>query len=339
MGPPPDPEQMASMLENPQFQSTLNEALQNPQILDMMIQQNPMLREMGPMARQMLQTPEFRRMLTDPEALRNMHQMQRAMGGMGGMMGGLGGARGSEQFPAPGVTDTTPEGTSRSPQQPNATPTAGQQPQTPFNPMALFGTNPAAQAGNPFAALFNPSALGAALGAPPATSTPPPTGTTQPAADATQPGQQNPPANPFAAMMFGPGGPLAPQTQPPGTGGTQQQPQNPFANLASNPFFQNPALMQQVLAAMNNHNNSGGTTGVGEGGIGAGGFNPFAALLGEGGVGGGATPQDTRPPEDRYAEQLRQLNEMGFYEFERNVEALRRTGGSVQGAVEYLLTH
>ena len=61
------------------------------------------------------------------------------------------------------------------------------------------------------------------------------------------------------------------------------------------------------------------------------------------GLGGGAPvrsqPQDDRPPEDRYAEQLRQLNDMGFYEFERNVEALRRTGGSVQGAVEYLLTH
>ena len=61
------------------------------------------------------------------------------------------------------------------------------------------------------------------------------------------------------------------------------------------------------------------------------------------GAGGAATvprqPQDDRPPEDRYAEQLRQLNDMGFYEFERNIEALRRTGGSVHGAVEYLLTH
>lgn len=330
MGPPPDPEQMASMLENPQFQSTLNEALQNPQILDMMIQQNPMLREMGPMARQMLQTPEFRRMLTDPEALRNMHQMQRAMGGMGGMMGGLGGARGSEQFPAPGVTDTTPEGSSRTSQQPNATPTAGQQPATQFNPMALFGANPAAQAGNPFAALFNPSALAA----PPTTSSPPPA-TTQPAADPSQASQPPPPANPFAAM-FGPAGAMTPQ--PPTAGAGTQPPPNPFANLGNNPFFQNPALLQQVMAAMNG---SGAATTTGTdapAGIGAGGFNPFAALLG--GEGGAAPAvQDTRPPEDRYAEQLRQLNEMGFYEFERNVEALRRTGGSVQGAVEYLLTH
>ena len=62
-------------------------------------------------------------------------------------------------------------------------------------------------------------------------------------------------------------------------------------------------------------------------------------MAGMGGMGAPPAPPDTRPPEERYAEQLRQLNEMGFYEFERNVEALRRTGGSVQGAVEYLLTH
>ncbi|KAI4206807.1 MAG: hypothetical protein LQ349_009900 [Xanthoria aureola] len=79
-------------------------------------------------------------------------------------------------------------------------------------------------------------------------------------------------------------------------------------------------------------------------------FNPFGAFFGPGGMGGGGAnpfgaaasppaPADNRPPEERYESQLRQLNDMGFYEFERNVEALRRTGGSVQGAVEYLLTH
>jgi hypothetical protein len=48
-------------------------------------------------------------------------------------------------------------------------------------------------------------------------------------------------------------------------------------------------------------------------------------------------PADTRPPEEVYETQLRQLNEMGFYEFDRNVSALRRSGGNVQGAIEYLL--
>jgi ubiquilin len=55
------------------------------------------------------------------------------------------------------------------------------------------------------------------------------------------------------------------------------------------------------------------------------------------GAGGPVSPPDNRPPEERYAEQLRQLNDMGFYDFERNVAALRRSGGSVQGAIEHLL--
>ena len=64
---------------------------------------------------------------------------------------------------------------------------------------------------------------------------------------------------------------------------------------------------------------------------------------GFGGLGGGnafsapAEPEDTRPPEERYESQLRQLNELGFYEFDRNVRALRRSGGNVQGAIEALL--
>ncbi|KAK0509237.1 hypothetical protein JMJ35_008608 [Cladonia borealis] len=335
MGPPPDPEHMAAMLENPNFASTLNEALSNPEVIDQMIRQNPMLRDMGPQVRQMMQDPGFRRMMTDPEALRNISQMQRQFGGgMGGMFGGAG--AGNEAFPAPGVTDTT-EGAQRT-----ATPNQqGSTPQSPPpNPFAMFG-NPAAAGGagaeagtaaNPFAALFGPGGLGAAMGG-------------------------NPPTSPPAT-----GGAQAPGSPP-----SQQPPANPIASMAQN-LLRNPQMMQQMLGAMGGggqhptdptanptanptepHNSAA-----------AAGFNPFAALQamgfgaggegfgGAGGLGAGVggmpvprpqQPQDDRPPEDRYAEQLRQLNDMGFYEFERNIEALRRTGGSVQGAVEYLLTH
>lgn len=77
----------------------------------------------------------------------------------------------------------------------------------------------------------------------------------------------------------------------------------------------------------------------------AGGFpqmNPEAMqqalqALGLGMPGGAAAPPDNRPPEERYAEQLRQLNDMGFYDFDQNVAALRRSGGSVQGAIQHLL--
>jgi len=99
-----------------------------------------------------------------------------------------------------------------------------------------------------------------------------------------------------------------------GGGAAGQDPSNPGAGAGANPF---------------------------------GGFNPFAAFGGGGmgDFGGGAAgspppqqPADDRPPEVRYEDQLRQLNDMGFYEFDRNVQALRRSGGSVQGAVEFLLS-
>ena len=235
-------------------------------------------------------------------------------------MGGMGGGGGAAAFPAPGVTDTTPGQDGA-----RAAQTGASQP-PPVNPFAMFG-NPAAgagtgagagTAGNPFAALFNPSGLGNTPSA-----TPPPT------------------------ASAGQGTPAAPGTPGTTNGQNLSQPPNPFAalgnpNANANSMFQNPALMQQMLAAMGN-----GAPPAAPGNEGAAAFNPFASMFGPGGMMGGMgagagaapAPPDTRPPEERYAEQLRQLNDMGFYEFERNIEALRRTGGSVQGAVEYLLTH
>ncbi|RAK87713.1 ubiquitin-like protein DskB [Aspergillus costaricaensis CBS 115574] len=310
MGPPPDTESMLNMLENPQFQSTINEALQNPAMIDMMIQQNPMLREMGPGVRQMMQSPEFRRMLTDPNSIRQMVQMQRAMGG-----GGLGGGG---AFPAPGVTNTTPEANRDAQNNTGTTPTPG----AAFNPFMPAGLG----AGNPFAALFggNPMMGTPAAGATPSGASPTAGGTQQEGTEraaggdnATGQGQnQQGFQNPFNMFMnpalFG------------GQGG--QAGANPF-NPQQNPFLRDPALLQQWMQ------NLGAAPGEG----GAAGTNPLAALFG-GGF-GSPPPQDNRPPEERYAEQLRQLNDMGFFEFERNIEALRRAGGSVQGAVEYLLSH
>jgi len=145
-------------------------------------------------------------------------------------------------------------------------------------------------------------------------------------------------------------------TPPAGTGAAGQQPQNPnqnpFAGLfgglprqqqgaagaaGAPPGMPDLATIQQMMQMM------GGMPGMSPGGAGAEGaagpgINPFAGMFGPlGGVGAPQVPADTRPPEERYAEQLRQLNDMGFYDFERNVEALRRSGGSVQGAVNQLL--
>lgn len=327
MGPPPDPDAMLRMLENPQFQSTLNEALSNPQVVDMMIQQNPMLRDMGPNVRQMLQSPFFRRMLTDPAMIRQMTEMQRSLG-MGPFGGGVGG--GNAAFPAPGVTNTTPE-ENRDQNQPNQ----GTQQNT-QNPFSLFGMPGMAgqgageAAGNPFAALFGgfPPAPGSGGNASGTNASIQPSNN-RPAQDAgttSSTGATGTPVstegtnaqNPFAAL-FNPALFANPGANPNG-----QQPQNPSNPFMNNPFLQNPALFEQMLQGMTGQTGQDAAS------------NPLAALLG--GM-APSQPPDNRPPEERYATQLSQLNDMGFFDFDRNVEALRRAGGNVQGAVEYLLSN
>ncbi|CCE88492.1 Piso0_002000 [Millerozyma farinosa CBS 7064] len=207
----PDPEQLSQMMSNPMFQESMNAMLSNPQMIDFMINQSPQLRAMGPQVREMLQSPFFRQMMSNPETMRSMMELSRNSG-----LGGVG-AQGSD-FPAPGA-----------------------------NPTA---SGPSSEDNN------------------------------QTDSQNTAPNASNPPQNPFASLF--PGG---------------VPPIDPFALL---------------------------------GGAGAG---------GAGGAGSMAAPADNRPPEERYEQQLRQLNDMGFFDFDRNVAALRRSGGSVQGAVEYLLSN
>ncbi|KAH0367718.1 hypothetical protein KCU65_g4454, partial [Aureobasidium melanogenum] len=316
MGAPPDPDHLLRMLENPAFAQQMNEAMNNPDVINMM-RNNPMLRN-NPMAQQMFDNPELRRMLMNPDFIRMQMNMQRSMGG------GLGGA---SAFPAPGATDTSEsDSTSQNTQQQNPPP----------NPFAMFGGGQGAGSGaNPFAALFggNP---GAVQGQTPAGTPPVPTAGQGTPAQGQTPGANTSQtqANPFASL-FG------------GMGGAQGGGSDPIQQMAQQ-MMQNPEMMRSAMNMMqnmyggNNNNNSGAG---GEGGAAAanpfGGMNPFAAFGGMGGMGGFGAPQqqqDSRPPEEQYATQLQQLNAMGFYEFDRNVRALRMSGGSVEGAVEHLLS-
>lgn len=294
MGAPPNEDQVADMLSDPATAQIMNEALNNPQMVDMMIQANPTLRALGPAAREMLQSPLFRQMMTDPNMIRQAARMQRQMGGPGG----------ASAFPAPGVTDTTPAGSAGGEQgQGQGQGQAGSQDPASMFP-GLFGAGGGAGAGNPFASLFQPQGQGQAQGqgaqSPPSTTAP----------GSQQPGAEGMPPNPFANLFSG------------GAGGNT----NPFAYGLPPPT---PEQMRQAMQML-------GQMGGGEGG----GFNPYAGFGGAGAGAGGATsppPADTRPPEEVYADQLRALNDMGFFDFEANVRALRRSGGSVQGAVEQLL--
>ncbi|OLN82894.1 Deubiquitination-protection protein dph1 [Colletotrichum chlorophyti] len=296
MGAPPSDDQLAQMLSDPSMLQTMNAALDNPDFINHMIQSNPHLRNV-PNAREIIQSPFMRQMMTNPDMLRNVMRMQRSMAGGGG----------NTAFPAPGATDTTPaeaaaaandnnNNNNNNARQPFGFPAGfpgfgGMEglgdlsallgPGSPFAPQP-----PAAGAGATTGGNAQNTAGAGATGA-----TAAPQGT-QGANTTTSP----PPANPFAAL-FAP---------PPGQEQGQGQAANPFAS----PFGQiNPEMMQQMMNMW---------------GLGAGG-------------GGSPAPADNRPPEERYAEQLRQLNDMGFFDFDRNVAALRRSGGSVQGAIEHLL--
>jgi len=279
MGAPPNEDQMADMLSDPATAQMMNEALSNPQMVDMMINSNPTLRAMGPAAREMLQSPFFRQMMTDPNMIRQAARMQRQMSG------------GAASFPAPGITDTTPSGAAGS---------VPPQPSTQNLPPLFGGPNMAA---NPFASLFGPQP--GAAGAPASTSIP-----GQPAAI---------PPNPFAAMF-----------QNAGAAGAGPGQETPAEGL----------LDYQTLMSLMQQQNVSRLGGAGAGAAPEAGAaaNPFAML---GDLGRFASPPpppaDTRPPEEVYATQLRALNDMGFFDFEQNVTALRRSGGSVEGAVEQLL--
>ncbi|KAL1835852.1 hypothetical protein VTJ49DRAFT_5971 [Mycothermus thermophilus] len=296
MGAPPSPEQMADMMQNPMFAQMMNEALNNPQIIDTMIRNTPTLANV-PNAREILQSPQFREMMTNPDMIRMAGRMRQVLQGQ------------NPAFPAPGVVDGTAPAN-------NEAGAAGSAPAGNANDnllRALFAGNPfaaPAPGANPFASL-----LGIV---PPAPQTPGQT----PAAGASNTTTQ-PSANREAPTAEG----TSPQGQAGATDNTtnaSNPPPNPFAALFQNappsPFGL-PPLTPEAIQQM----------------------AQMFGLAPPGSSGAAAAappaPVDNRPPEERYAEQLRQLNDMGFFDFDRNITALRRSGGSVQGAVEYLLSN
>ncbi|KAF5680826.1 ubiquitin dsk2 [Fusarium heterosporum] len=304
MGAPMDEARIQRLMSDPNVQQSMNEALNNPDFVNMLIDSNPMLRNL-PNAREIITSPFMRQMMSSPDMMSQAMRMQRNM--HGGESGG---------FPAPGATDTTPQGAASggNAQGSDAQPQAGQQ--NPFANPLLSGLMGGQQGGGAqpdfsqlmqqlqgLGSLYGAGGQGQATAGQAGTATTPGQGATGGSGAQTsgttgsEGGAQQgsttspPPANPFAALF-----------PPPGTA----QANNPFGAM-------NPEMMQQMMQMLG-------------GGGGFGGTAPAAA------------PADNRPPEERYAEQLRQLNDMGFFDFDRNVAALRRSGGSVQGAIEHLLS-
>ncbi|KAI8083760.1 hypothetical protein BDF21DRAFT_451308 [Thamnidium elegans] len=141
-----DPNMTNQMLQNPMFAQYMSTVLQNPAVLDSIIQTNPQLSGMGPEIRNMMQSPEFRQMLSNPEMIRQMATMASAAGG-----GAVGGAAAANPF-----ASMMPPSNDQQQQQ---------QQQQQANPFAGFGNVPAVdpQLQQRMAALFgSPTAAAAA---------------------------------------------------------------------------------------------------------------------------------------------------------------------------------
>lgn len=121
--------------------------------------------------------------------------------------------------------------------------------------------------------------------------------------------------------------------------------------------------MQSAMQQLQGSNLFGGMMGPGGGVAGAGGglgtgptppaggaaggdlvgmLSQLQGLMGPmaGGFGGVAPAAATPPvadPETTYAQQIQQLQDMGFYDRQANIAALQATGGNVNAAVERLL--
>lgn len=137
-----------------------------PISLSQAIASNPSLAPMGPQLREMMSSPFFRQMMSNPEMVRSIMQMRGGAGGMGGGMpglgglggfGGMGGAGAAGGFPAPGSYDgernTSDTGSN----------TTGTNAAAAANPFAsLFGGG-AGAGGNPFGGM-DPAMMQSMLG-------------------------------------------------------------------------------------------------------------------------------------------------------------------------------
>ncbi|XP_022762949.1 ubiquitin domain-containing protein DSK2b-like isoform X2 [Durio zibethinus] len=99
-------------------------------------------------------------------------------------------------------------------------------------------------------------------------------------------------------------------------------------------------LQQSLLSQLNRQQSTqdSAQTGATTGAPGTAGLELLMNMFGGLGAGSLSVPnQPDVPPEELYATQLSQLQEMGFYDTQENIRALRATAGNVHAAVERLL--
>ncbi|KLO18227.1 hypothetical protein SCHPADRAFT_866858 [Schizopora paradoxa] len=188
---PNDPNMMQNMMQSPAFLEQMSRMMSDPAVMDQIIAANPQLGAMAPQMRAMMQSEQFRNMLSNPQQLQAMLQMSqqlRSMGlgppGMGDAFGGGGGLFGnpfgagaaggaSAAFPAPGQPSYAQQQQTATQGQGNDAPAAPSSPNTgaaqqpnPFASLAslLGGVPPQGQAPAGGAGAFDPALLSGLLG-------------------------------------------------------------------------------------------------------------------------------------------------------------------------------
>ncbi|CAA0837031.1 Ubiquitin domain-containing protein DSK2b [Striga hermonthica] len=115
--------------------------------------------------------------------------------------------------------------------------------------------------------------------------------------------------------------------------------QNPdiLRQLTSPETMQQMMTLQQQLSQLTRQQTPNGAE-TGQGAQNNMGLEMLMNMFGGLGAGGFAASNNLNvPPEELYASQLSQLQEMGFYDTQENIRALRATSGNVHAAVERLL--
>ncbi|XP_047149256.1 ubiquitin domain-containing protein DSK2a-like isoform X2 [Vigna umbellata] len=126
---------------------------------------------------------------------------------------------------------------------------------------------------------------------------------------------------------------------------------NSLRDVMQNPeflrMFSSPETLQQLLSfqqalmsqlGQQQSTRESGQTGGGTGPMNNLGLEMLSSMFGGLGAGSLAVPnRSNEPPEQLYASQLSQLQEMGFFDTQENIRALVATSGNVHAAVERLL--
>lgn len=68
---------MMGLMDSPEFLRQMSDIMARPEVVDQIIASNPQLQAMGPQVRQMMQSPFFREMMSNPDTLRQVGQHDR----------------------------------------------------------------------------------------------------------------------------------------------------------------------------------------------------------------------------------------------------------------------